>query len=147
MADLELVRRLATADHGLAVVATHRADGSIQTSVVNAGVTTHPVTEADSVAFVARGDAAKLANLRRRPAANVTLRAGWEWVAVEGAATIIGPDDPSSEVDADRLRGLLREVFTAAGGTHDDWDEYDRAMADERRATVFVELERITGNG
>ena len=110
-------------------------------------MTTHPVTAVDSVAFVARGGAAKLANLRRRPAANVTFRAGWEWVAVEGAATIIGPDDPRSEVDADRLRGLLREVFTAAGGTHDDWDEYDRAMADERRATVFVELERITGNG
>jgi hypothetical protein len=38
-------------------------------------------------------------------------------------------------------------VFTAAGGTHDDWAEYDRAMAAERRTAVFVEPARISGNG
>ena len=43
-ADLDLVRRLGAADHGLAVIATTRADGSVQASVVNAGVLDHPVT-------------------------------------------------------------------------------------------------------
>jgi hypothetical protein len=33
---------------------------------------------------------------------------------------------------------LLREVFTAAGGTHDDWDTYDKAMAEERRTAVLI---------
>lgn len=28
---------------------------------------------------------------------------------------------------------LLRAIFTAAGGHHDDFDEYDRVMATERR--------------
>ena len=45
--------------------------------------------------------------------------------------------------DADQLRLLLREVFTSAGGTHDNWDEYDRVMADERRTAVLITPERL----
>ena len=41
---------------------------------------------------------------------------------------------------------LLRQVFTAAGGTHDDWDSYDRIMAEERRAAVLVSVLRIYSN-
>jgi hypothetical protein len=44
------------------------------------------------------------------------------------------------------LRVLLRTVFAAAGGTHDDWDEYDRVMADERRLAVLVRPRRVYGN-
>ena len=68
----------------------------------------------------------------------VVARAGWRWAAVEGTAEVIGPDDPHPAVDADALRLLLREVFTSAGGTHDDWDTYDRTLADERSAAVLV---------
>ena len=45
------------------------------------------------------------------------------------------------------LPGLLRAVFRAAGGTHDDWDTYDRVMAEERRTAVLVDPARITSNG
>ena len=55
-----------------------------------------------------------------------------------GRADLIGPGDPRPEVDAERLRLLLREIFTAAGGTHDDFDAYDKAMAAERRAAILV---------
>jgi hypothetical protein len=55
----------------------------------------------------------------------VVIRAGWEWAAAEGTAELAGPDDPMAGVDAERLRLLLREIFAAAGGTHDDWDTYD----------------------
>jgi PPOX class probable F420-dependent enzyme len=147
IADLDLVRRLVAADHGLATVATRRRDGSIQTSLVNAGGLSDPVTGADAVAFVARSNTAKVANLRRDPYASVTWRAGWEWVTVEGPVTIVGPDDAADGIDADGLRRLLRDVFAAAGGTHDDWDEYDRVMAAERRAAVFVAADRVTSNG
>jgi PPOX class probable F420-dependent enzyme len=146
MADLELVRRLAAADHGLAIVATTRADGTIQASLVNAGVMANPNGPGDVVAFVAAGSARKLRHLRERPRACVVFRSGWEWVAVEGPATIVGPDDPPGDQDPDALRRLLRNAFTAAGGTHDDWDEYDRVMAAERRAVVLVTPERITSN-
>ena len=128
MADLELVRRLGAQDHGLVVVSTTRADGTIQTSVVNAGVLD------GEVAFVARSDTRKLDNIRRTGRAAVTFRSGWEWAAVEGPARIAG-NDPQ----------LLRDVFTAAGGTHDDWGEYDRVMAAEGRVAVFVTPERVSG--
>ena len=73
----------------------------------------------------------KLANLRARPQLAVTFRNGWQWATVEGRAELAGPDDTQPWLtDADQLRLLLREVFTAAGGTHDDWDEYDRVMAE-----------------
>ena len=50
VADLALVRRLGAADQGLAVAATTRTDGSVHTSLVNAGVLDHP---ANAVAWLA----------------------------------------------------------------------------------------------
>ena len=129
----------------LVVVSTARADGSIQSSVVNAGVLAHPDTGEQVVGFVTYGRA-KLANLRARPWLTVTFRSGPRWLAAEGSVTIIGPDDPHPGVDAEQLRLLLREVFSAAGGTHDDWDGYDRAMAEQRRAAVLITPTRIYSN-
>jgi PPOX class probable F420-dependent enzyme len=129
-------------DHGLCVLSTLRGDGSIQSSVVNAGVMAHPRTGEPVVALVAIGGARKLRHLRADPRATVVARAGWQWVTVEGTAEIIGPDDPSPDTDADadaeKLRLLLRAIFEAAGGTHDDWDTYDRVMREERRAAVLI---------
>ena len=146
MTRLEDVAAIGRQDHGLAVVATLRADGTIQSSLVNAGVMDHPVTGAAVAAFVTYGKV-KLANLRARPQLALTFRSGWNWAAIEGPAEIIGPDDANPDVDAERLRLLLREVFTAAGGTHDDWAEYDRVMADQRRAVVLVTPDRVYSNG
>ncbi|SDC98578.1 PPOX class probable F420-dependent enzyme [Geodermatophilus telluris] len=145
-ADLDLVRRLVAAEHGLAVVATTRADGGVQASVVNAGVVAHPADGEPVVAFVARGGTRKLANLRRRGRLTLVLRHGWEWVAVEGDVDLAGPDDPGLGLTADEQRLLLRHVFAAAGGTHDDLDEYDRVMAAERRTAVLVRCERVYTN-
>jgi PPOX class probable F420-dependent enzyme len=136
--------RLIEGDHGLCVVSTLRADGTIQSSVTNAGVLPHPVTGAQIVGLVSMGGARRLANLRARPRASVVARAGWQWAAVEGPVELAGPDDPMPGVDAERLRLLLREIFTAAGGTHDDWDAYDRVMAEERRVAVLVTPARIS---
>lgn len=129
----------------LAVVSTLRADGTIQSSLVNAGMLEHPVSAEPVLGFVTYGQA-KLRNLRARPQITVTFRADWEWASVEGRAEIVGPDDPQSGFDAERLRVLLRDVFTAAGGTHEDWDGFDRAMADERRAAVLVAPTRVYSN-
>ena len=144
--DLDLVRRLAAAGHGLAVVATTRSDGTVHASVVNAGLLDDPITKQPAVGFVTAGSALKLSLLRRTGRATVVLRAGWEWVAIEGPASLLGPDDPSDAFAIDRLPGLFRDVFTAAGGTHEDWTEFDRVMAIERRAAVLVEPTRLTSN-
>jgi PPOX class probable F420-dependent enzyme len=145
--DVERFADLISADHHLVVVATIRRDGTAQASVVNAGVLDHPVSGRRVVGLVAAGGARKLANLRARPRATVVGRAGWRWLAVEGPAELIGPDDPVPGVDAEGLRLLLRAIFAAAGGTHDDWDTYDRVMAEERRTAVLLEAERVYGNG
>ena len=145
MTTLDDAAALGARDSGLVVVATTRADGTVQASVVNAGVMAHPVTAEPVVALVTYG-AAKLRNLRARPRLTVTFRAGWEWATVEGPADLIGPDDPHPAVDDEALRILLRDVFVAAGGTHDDWDEYDRVMVTQRRNAVFVTPARVYSN-
>lgn len=146
MTDLSRFEALVPLDHGLSVVVTRRADQTPHTSVVNAGVLPHPVTGDRAVAFVSAGNARKLAHLRADPTIAVVVRAGWQWTAVEGRAQVIGPDDPHPDVDEERLRLLLREIFSAAGGTHDDWDTYDQVMRDERRAAVFVAPARVYSN-
>ncbi len=146
MTDLAAFAALVPLEHGLCVLATTRPDGTVQASVVNAGVLRHPVTGAEVVGLVAAGGTRKVRNLRADPRATIVVRAGWQWATVEGTAEIVGPDDPRAGVDGDGLRVLLRDVFRAAGGTHDDWDAYDRAMADERRAAVLVTPTRAYTN-
>jgi PPOX class probable F420-dependent enzyme len=138
---------LAASDRGLAIVATLRADATIQSSLVNVGLIAHPVDDSDHVlGFVTYGRI-KLANLRARPQLAVTFRNGWQWATVEGNAEIAGPDDPQPWLEPDKLPQLLRTIFRAAGGSHDDWDEYDRVMAEQRRAAVLVRPTRVYSNG
>jgi hypothetical protein len=137
---------LVHADHGLAVVSVSRPDGTIASSVVNAGVLSHPVTGVPVVGIVARGDSRKLGYLRVRPHATVVLRSGWQWAAAEGPAELAGPGDLLDGIDPERLRVLLREIFQAAGGVHDDWDTYDRVMAQEGRTAVLIRPERVYSN-
>ena len=138
---------LAAAESGLAVVSTLRADGTVQASMVNVGVLPHPASGQPSLGFTTYGKV-KLANLRARPQLAVTFKNGWQWATVEGRAELAGPDDAAPWLaDAEQLRLLLREVFTSAGGTHDNWDEYDRVMAKERRAVVLIAPTRVYSNG
>lgn len=143
--DLADFEKIGSEDQYLAVVATTRANGTAQASVVNAGVLPHPVTGDQVVGFVTYGPA-KLANIRKRPWTTVVFRSGWQWAAVEGPGEIIGLDDPFEGFDHADLPELLRAVFRAAGGSHDDWDEYDRVMAEQRRAAVLVQPQRIYSN-
>ena len=146
MSDLRDFTRISRSDSGLCVVTTLRDDTTVQASVVNAGVIDHPVSQTPVVGMVAAGRSRKLRNLRRRPRATLVAKSGWEWVAVEGPAELFGPDDPIAGLDGEALRLFLRAVFVAAGGTHDDWDEYDRVMAAERRTAILVAPERFYSN-
>lgn len=146
MTELAAFSELVPLDHGLCVISTLRGDGSVQASVVNAGVLQHPLTGVEVVGLVATGGSRKLHNLRADPRATIVARAGWRWATVEGSAEIIGPDDPHPDLDGEVLRLLLQNIFRAAGGTHDDWDTYDRTMADERRAAVLLAPRRTYTN-
>ena len=143
--DVEQLRRLIGVEHGLGVVSLVRPDGAVSSSVVNVGLLPHPVGGATVLGFVVRATAHKRSRLRLDPRLTVVVRAGWEWQAVEGTADLIGPLDSHPSVSID-VPALLRAVFQAAGGTHEDWDEYDRAMADEQRTAVLVTPTRVYGN-
>ena len=143
--DLAPVHRIVPKENGLASVSVVRADGTPHSSLVNAGVVNHPLTGTPVVGYVTYGPV-KLRNLRARPATSILWRAGWQWAGADGMSELIGPDDPVDGIDDERLRMLLREVFTGAGGTHDDWDTYDRVMREERRVAVLVEPQRVYGN-
>jgi PPOX class probable F420-dependent enzyme len=147
MTTLDDAVALAAGESGLAVISTVRADGTVQASLVNVGLLPHPEGGQPVLGFTTYGKV-KLANLRARPQLAITFRNGWQWATVEGRAELAGPDDTAPWLaDADQLRLLLREVFTSAGGTHDNWQEYDRVMAEERRAVVLIVPTRVYSNG
>ena len=136
---------LARDESGLTIVSTLRADQTIQSSLVNTGVLAHPESGGPVLAFVTYGKV-KLANLRARPQITADFRNGWQWATVEGTAELAGPEDPRPGLDQERLRLLLREIFQAAGGTHEDWAEYDRVMAEQGRTAVLITPTRIYSN-
>lgn len=146
MIDLSSFEALIPLDHGLCVVVTRRSDETPHSTVVNAGVLNHPLTGQPVVGFVAAGRSHKVTHLRADPTIAITVRAGWQWTTVEGQASLVGPDDRHGEIDAERLRLLLREIFAAAGGTHDDWDAFDQTMLEERRAAVLLTPTRVYSN-
>jgi hypothetical protein len=64
---------LASHERGPVVISTLRANGTIQSSLVNAGVLAHPATGDTVLALVTVGSI-KLANLRARPQITATFR-------------------------------------------------------------------------
>jgi len=85
------------------------------------------------------GGSLKERNLKRNPACTVMIHHGPYWVTVEGKARLRTWDD----TDPETMRRLLREIYVAAGGTHDDWETFDRVMREERRAAVVIVPEHI----
>jgi PPOX class probable F420-dependent enzyme len=116
-----------------AVVSTIRPSGAVQSTLVNVGM------YEDGVAFTTAGRSRKVYNLARHPHCTVTLHRGPAWITIEGMARLYTWE----YTDAETMRCLLRAIYCAAGGTHDDWNTYDRVMRAERRAAVVVVPERI----
>ncbi len=114
--------------HG--ALTTFRRSGAAQMSLVLCAAYD------DGVAFTTPGDRAKLRNLRRDPRCTLIVSQDdwWGYVVLEGRAKIVEADNTGT----DQLREALREVFRRISGEHPDWDEYDRVMAEERRAVVVV---------
>ncbi len=146
MPDLDDVKRYLADETGLATISTVQADGRVLSSIANCGVIDHPTTGEPCVALVSIGRAARLAHVRRGSEVTIAIRRGWTWISVTGPADLIGPADPADGIDDEALRLLLRHIFAAAGGTHDDLDTYDQVMAAEHRTAVLVAPQRIIGN-
>lgn len=63
-----------------------------------------------------------------------------------GDSELVGPNDNELGLSSDNVRVLLRDIFMAAGGTHDDWDAYDQTMLDEARTAVLITPTRLRSN-
>ena len=122
------------------VLTTFRRDGAAQMSIVTCG------PYRDGVAFTTTASRAKLLNLKRDPRCSllVSNENWWGFVVLDGMAQIISAENSS----ADEYRNALRDVYrTASGEEHSNWDEYDRAMLDDRRSAVIVIPDRTYGTG
>jgi hypothetical protein len=96
------------------------------------------------VAFTTVGSAAKLANLRRNPKCTLLLSQAdwWNYMVLEGKAKLLSPEN----TDPEELRIALQEVYRAVAMTdHPDWDDYDRAMREDRRSAIIVAPEHSYG--
>jgi len=115
-----------------AVMATTRADGGVQLSPVAVGV-----DEDGTLVVSTRETAMKARNLARRPYAAVCVIPdgffGGQWVQVEGPVVV--------EHLPDAMDGLVR-YYRSVAGEHPDWDDYRRAMTEERRVLVRITPQR-----
>ncbi len=131
------VREFASANHQ-AVLTTFRKNGAAQMSIVTVG----PYGE--GVGFTTTEDRAKFHNLVRdsRCSLLVSKSDWWGYVVLEGRAKVLR----RGESDDDELRDALRGIYRAASGEeHPDWDDYDRAMVEDRRAAIIVVPDHVYG--
>jgi PPOX class probable F420-dependent enzyme len=109
------------------ILVTRRRDGSPQLSPVTGGV-----DGAGRIVISTYPERAKVANLRREPAASVmVLSDEWNgpWVQVDGTAEVL---------DLPEALEPLVEYFRVISGEHPDWDEYRQAMRDQGKSLVRV---------
>jgi PPOX class probable F420-dependent enzyme len=113
------------------VLITTRRDGRPQSSPVAAGVVD------DAIVIATYPERAKVRNLRRDPTASVlVLSDDWNgpWVQIDGTAEVIDlPDAVEPLVD----------YFRSIAGEHPDWDEYRRAMVEQGKCLIRVQIERF----
>ena len=116
-------------DNSRAVLATRRRDGSPQMSPVNIAVVD------EEIIMSTRETAIKTWNMRRDPISWLCVFPDkWlgRWVQLQCRAEIVNLPDAMD---------LLVSYYRALSGEHPDWDDYKRAMVDDQRCIVKVEIE------
>jgi PPOX class probable F420-dependent enzyme len=117
-------------DHHRGVFATLRRDGRPQMSLVSVAV------DADGRAIVSsRETAFKVRNLRRDPRVSVCVTSDdfRQWIQVDGTASIVSLPDAMEP---------LVDYYRRISGEHPDWDDYRRAMEEQQRVLVRIDIER-----
>lgn len=126
-----------------AVLATTKRDGRPQLSVVT--YAWYPNDDGRAVVRISTTDGrAKVANLRRDPRASlvVTDDSGWSYAVLEGD---VGLSRTAADEHDDVVDELVRVYRDASGSEHPDWDEYRRAMVDDRRLVVRLVVSHVYG--
>jgi len=120
-------------------LATLKRDGRPQLSLVSYGWD----GPAGTVRVSTTDGRAKVANLRRDPRASlfVTSASGHSYAVLEGSVELSPVAQARDDATVDELVALFRDVQ----GEHPDWDDYRRAMVDDRRLVVRLHVERGYG--
>ena len=136
---MDLTRALELAGgQQLGVLTTLKQDGRPQLSNIAYGV-----GDDGLVHISVTDDRAKTRNLRRDPRASLYVgrKDGWAYLVLEGTAELsavaAAPDDEAVEE--------LVALYTKLQGDHPDWDEYRRALVNDRRLVVRLRPERAYG--
>ena len=116
-------------DNSRAVLATRRRDGSPQMSPVTLGVVD------DTVVMSTRETAVKVWNLRREPTAWLCVFPDkWlgRWVQLECRAEVVSLPEALD---------YLVDYYRTLSGEHPAWDDYKRAMREDKRCIVRFHIE------
>ena len=113
------------------VLATTRADGRPQLSMVTGGMTADGL-----LAISTYPSRAKARNVRRNPLVSVAVM-GEEfndaWVQVDGSAHVLDMPEAADAFEA---------YYRCFSGEHPDWDEYRQAMVDQGKCMILIEPTR-----
>ena len=124
--------------HRHGVLVTLRANGRPQLSNI-----LYAVDDDGVIRISITADRAKYHNLARTPwaALHVTQDDFYGYAVLEGPAEVA----PVAQAHDDATVEELVELYRSVGGTHDDWEDYRRAMVDDRRTVVRVHPDHAYG--
>jgi PPOX class probable F420-dependent enzyme len=125
--------------NSLGVLATIKRDGRPQLS--NVSYHFDPRNVAIQVSITE--PRAKTRNLRRDPRASIHVRSddGWAYAVAEGDAILTPPAASPNDDTVEALITLYRNI----AGEHSDWDEYRRAMVEDRRVLLTLPISHVYG--
>ena len=126
-------------NNSLGVLATIKRDGRPQLSNVSYYFDPRNLTVQASITE----PRAKTRNLRRdaRASLHVSCDDGWSYAVAEGNA-ILTP--PAASPDDDTVEALIA-LYRNIAGEHPDWDDYRRAMVDDRRVVMTLPISHLYG--
>ncbi|MDA2892793.1 PPOX class F420-dependent oxidoreductase [Mycolicibacterium sp. BiH015] len=127
------------AGNSLGVLATIKRDGRAQLSNVSYHFDARKLTIAVSITE----PRAKTRNLRRDPRAAIHVSSddGWAYAVAEGDAVLT---PPAANPTDDTVEGLV-DLYRKLAGEHPDWDDYRRAMVDDRRVLMTLPISHVYG--
>jgi PPOX class probable F420-dependent enzyme len=121
--------RAFVASNHRAVLITRRSAGGLQTSPILVGVDGE-----GKLVISTREGAYKTRNLRRDPTAVLCVFSDGffgRWMQIQGSAQVVSL--PAA------MDGLV-DYYRRISGEHPDWDEYRRAMQDQRRVLLRISI-------
>jgi PPOX class probable F420-dependent enzyme len=124
--------RAFVASNHRAVLITRGSAGGLQTSPILVGVDGE-----GKLVISTREGAYKTRNLRRDPTAVLCVfsdRFFGRWMQIQGTAQVVSL--PAA------MDGLV-DYYRRISGEHPDWDEYRRAMQDQRRVLLRISIDTV----